>query len=76
MLEFGVSHLNISMCGAGSMSEEPGFYNFNTNGYFWTSTAIDNEHAWCREFGQWPDPGRFNDDKKMKFSVRCIKRRE
>lgn len=50
-----------------------GFYNLNRTSYFWTSTEIDKNNAYCREISQRVDIGRFKDEKSMHFSVRCVK---
>ncbi len=72
--EFGDVPLEIIYAGTGSDSIVPAFYNLYSNGYYWTSTAIDSVKAICREFNQWTSPARFIDNKEMKFSIRCIKK--
>lgn len=69
--EYGKSGFNIKMAGALTKT----FYNTQKNAYFWTSTEIDKNNAYCREIASKLDIGRFKDNKEMKFSVRCVKNR-
>ena len=68
--EFGSAEFNAKLAGA---FINKGFYNLNKSTYFWTSTEIDSNHAYCREISYRTDIGRFKDKKSMHFSVRCIK---
>ena len=73
--EFGYSGFNAKLVGIGTDCAVSGFYNLNRSTCFWAATEIDSQHAWCREINHWTDIGRFKDNKEMKFSVRCIKKK-
>lgn len=70
--EFGSSGFSAKLAGAYAK----GFYNLHRAAYFWTATESDTLLAFCRELNDKADVGRYLDKKNMKFSVRCIKKKQ
>jgi uncharacterized protein (TIGR02145 family) len=51
-----------------------GTYNYiESSGTFWTSTEFDAGTAWYRGIGTEPDIHRYNYEKELGFSVRCVR---
>lgn len=72
LLEFGSSGFNGYLTG----TYDRKFYYQFVSSYYWTSTQIDDSSAWCREISKPLSIGRFKDNKRMLFSVRCILNQE
>lgn len=78
----GWNGINIGATNNSGFSGLPGGFCINdeefffkeTNGYWWSSTAIDSETAWNRSLGiNSSSVCRSYDNKKYGFSVRCVK---
>jgi uncharacterized protein (TIGR02145 family) len=51
-----------------------GYGSVGDYGYWWSSTEADTSDAWLRNLGSsYGDAGRYNDSKKVGFSVRCLR---
>jgi uncharacterized protein (TIGR02145 family) len=69
----GVNQIGFSAFPAG-YGFEGNINNMGTHGYFWTSTEIDDAHAWAQVLlYSHAGMSRSNYLKKFAFSVRCIK---
>ncbi len=67
----GTSGLDILLGGFKDTNDQ--FLYLNSSGTYWTSTSYSTDNAWYRGFGTEPTIHRFNFDKDMAFSVRCVR---
>ena len=50
------------------------FFSAGDNGYWWSSSPADGGDAWARYlFSYFPDIGRWNNNQRNVFSVRCLR---
>ncbi len=68
LMEFGSSGFKGYLTG----TFDKKFYYLFVSSYYWTASQINDSSAWCREISKRISIGSFKDNKRMRFSVRCI----